>query len=70
MTSTDKTLENPSAPDQTPPEDEAVAHDLDVAAQVEIEAKLESSLSYSSFKRLVPGALNVGLIGSTCTALP
>jgi len=44
-----------------------------VAAQVEIENKIEaveSNLSYFSFKRLIPGAFNVGWIGSTCTALP
>jgi hypothetical protein len=44
-----------------------------VAAQFEpeskIEAKLKTVLSYSSFKRLVPGALNMGFVGSTCTAL-
>ena len=33
-------------------------------------AKLESSLSYFSYKRLDPGGFNLGLIGSTCTALP
>jgi len=32
--------------------------------------KLESSLTCFSFKRLVPDAFNVGLIGSVCTALP
>jgi hypothetical protein len=46
----------------------------DVAAQVEFESKfgpkLESDLLYSSFKRLVVGGFNLGLIGSTCTALP
>ena len=50
------------------------AHGLGVAAQVEIEsineAKLKSSLTYFGFKRLVAGAFNVSLIGSTCTALP
>jgi hypothetical protein len=35
-----------------------------------LKAKVESNLSYFSFKRLGPGAFNVGLIGSTCTALP
>jgi len=38
-----------------------------VAAQVEFESKFEAKLkidlSYFSFKRLVPGAFNVGLIG-------
>jgi len=33
-------------------------------------ATFESGLSYFSFKRSVPGAFNVGLIGSICTALP
>jgi len=40
------------------------------AAQVEIESKIESTSSYFSFKRLVPGGFNLGLIGSTCTAPP
>jgi hypothetical protein len=35
-----------------------------------LKAKLESSSSNFSFKSLVQGAFNVGLIGSTCTALP
>jgi len=35
-----------------------------------LKGKLQSSSSYCSFKRLVPGAFNMGLIGSTCTALP
>jgi hypothetical protein len=38
--------------------------------KLKLEAKLESSSSYFSFKHLVPGAFNVCLIGSTCTALP
>jgi len=33
-------------------------------------AKFESSISCYGFKRLVPGAFNVGFIESTCTALP
>jgi hypothetical protein len=45
-----------------------------VAAQVDIDSKIEATLKaiypYFSFKRLVPSAFNVGLIGSTCTALP
>ena len=44
-----------------------------VESESKIEAKLrriESSLSYFSFKSLVPSGVNVGLIGSTCTALP
>ena len=42
----------------------------DVAAQVELKATIVSSLLYYSIKRSVPGGFNVGLIGSTCTALP
>jgi len=38
--------------------------------KLKLKAKLENSLSYFSFKRLVPGTFNVGLMGSTCTALP
>jgi len=38
--------------------------DLGVAAQLEIESKFESSQSHFSFRRLDPGALNVGLVGS------
>jgi len=37
--------------------------------KLKLKAKSESSLPYFSFKRLVPGAFNLGLIGSTCTAL-
>jgi hypothetical protein len=51
----------------------AVLHH-DVAAQLEfeskIEAEIESSLSHFSFKRLVPGAFNVGLIVSICAVQP
>ena len=35
-----------------------------------LKAKFEGGSSYYSFKRLVPGAINVGLIGATCAALP
>jgi hypothetical protein len=35
-----------------------------------VKANIESSSTHISFKRLVSGAFNVGLIGSTCTALP
>jgi len=35
-----------------------------------LKAKFEGGSSYYSVKRRVPGAFNVGLIGSTCTALP
>jgi hypothetical protein len=41
-----------------------------VAAQVEFESNFESGPSYISFKRLVSGAFDAGLIGSACTALP
>ena len=34
-----------------------------------MKAKLESGLPDFSFKRLVPGAFNVDLIGSACTVL-
>jgi len=33
-------------------------------------AKIESSPPYHSFKHLVSGTFNFGVIGSTCTALP
>ena len=36
----------------------------------DLKARLESGLPYFSSKRIVPGAFNKGLIGSTCTALP
>jgi hypothetical protein len=38
--------------------------------KLNLKAEVESSISYFSFKRLVPGGFNLGLIGSTCTALP
>jgi hypothetical protein len=38
--------------------------------KLKLKATVESSLPYYSLKRLVTGAFNVGLIGSTCTALP
>jgi len=38
--------------------------------KLNLTAKVESSMSHFSFKCLVPGAFNLGLIGSTCTALP
>jgi len=38
--------------------------------KLKLKAEVESSMSHFSFKRLVPGGFNVGLIGSTCTALP
>ena len=43
---------------------------LAVAAQVEFETKILKQFLIIQFQALVPGALNVGLIGSTCTALP
>jgi len=48
----------------------ALAVALGVAAQVEVESKVKGGSSYCSFKCLFPGGFNVGLIGSTCTALP
>ena len=38
--------------------------------KLKLKAKVESGSSCFTFKRLVPGAFNVGFIGSTCTALP
>jgi hypothetical protein len=38
--------------------------------KLKLKASIESGSSYCSFKSLVPGAFNMGLIGSTCTALP
>jgi len=38
--------------------------------KLKLKAKLESTVSHFSVKRSVPGGFNVGLIGSTCTALP
>jgi len=38
--------------------------------KLKLKAKFESNLSYCSFKCLVPGAFNMGLIGSTCPAPP
>jgi len=35
-----------------------------------LKAKVEKNTSDFSFKRLVRGGFNMGLIGSTCTALP
>jgi hypothetical protein len=35
-----------------------------------LKANFEGGSSYFSFKRLVLGAFHIGLIGSTCTALP
>jgi hypothetical protein len=35
-----------------------------------LKAKVESTMSHFSFKCLVPGGFNVGLIGATCTAPP
>jgi hypothetical protein len=38
--------------------------------KLNLEAELQSGLSYFSFKSSISGAFNVGLTGSTCTALP
>jgi len=35
-----------------------------------LKPEVQTSTSHLSFKRSVPGAFNMGLIGSTCTALP
>ena len=35
-----------------------------------LKAKFEGETSYPGFKRVVLGGFNVGVIGSTCTALP
>jgi hypothetical protein len=37
---------------------------------LELKAKLESSSSHFTFKRLAPGPFNMGFIWSTCTGLP
>jgi len=42
----------------------------DVAAQVDLKAKFEGGSSCYSFKRLVPGSFNMGVIGSTYTTPP
>jgi hypothetical protein len=38
--------------------------------RLHLKAKFVSGLSYFSFESLVLGGFNVGLMGSTCTALP
>ena len=38
--------------------------------KLKLKAKFEGGSSYYSFKRLVPGAFNLGLTGSACTASP
>jgi hypothetical protein len=47
---------------------------LGVAAQVEFESKIEAKVTAHyhvlASKRLVQGAFNLGLIGSTCSTLP
>jgi hypothetical protein len=40
------------------------------SAQLTLKAKVESGSSYVRFKRVRSGAFSLGLIGSTCTALP
>ena len=57
-----------SAVDQRP--DVAHVGCLHVAPQLEIESNIESSLSFCSFKRLVSGGFNVGVMGLTRTAMP
>ena len=37
---------------------------------LKLKPKLESSISYYRFTRLIPGGFNMGIIGSTCKALP
>ena len=37
---------------------------------LDLKTNFESGSPHFSFKRLVPGGFNLGLIGSTCTALP
>jgi hypothetical protein len=47
------------------------AVDADVKRrELKLKAKFDSGSSHCSFKRSVPVAFNVGLIGSTCGALP
>ena len=38
--------------------------------KLNLKAKLESGSSIVSFRRLIPGAFNTGMTGSTCTASP
>jgi len=38
--------------------------------KLNLKAKFEGGSSYYSCKRVVPGAFNMGFIGSTCAALP
>jgi len=38
--------------------------------KLNLDARYKGGSSYYSFKRLAPGAFNLGLTGSTCTALP
>jgi len=38
--------------------------------KLNLKARFESGPSYVSFKSVDPGGFNMGLIGSTCTALP
>jgi len=38
--------------------------------KLNLKAKFKSGSSYFSFKRIILGVFNVGLIGSICTALP
>jgi len=38
--------------------------------ELTLKANLEGDSTYNIFKRLVPGAFNMGFIGPTCTARP
>ena len=38
--------------------------------KLNLKAKIESSISHFSFKRLIPGGFNLGFKRSTCSALP
>jgi hypothetical protein len=52
------------------PRDGVIFDSRIVAAQADLKARVESESLTFSFKRLAPGAFNMGLIGSTCTASP
>jgi len=68
----------PLAPPQLLPEPRIIAypcrpkpcHPELQRRKLKLKPRLECSLSQFSFKRLVPGAFNVGVMRSTCTALP
>jgi hypothetical protein len=50
--------------------DEIREHHVVAARKLSLKAEVDTSTSQFSFKRLVQGGFNLGLIGSTCTALP